>query len=509
MDSGLKPNHAARVMGTETEFGIYRPGEPGANAIALSTEAVSTYAQNYRHPLPAVSWDYRGEDPLNDIRGIRLDRANVDPSLLTDDPYHLAPSGGSENLPVPGAEERRLFSPTSIVLTNGARFYVDHAHPEYSSPESLNALDAVLWDKAGDEVARRVMKMREDRGEAPLVLLKNNVDGKGATYGSHENYQVERAADLDDLIRFSIPFLVTRQIFCGSGRVGLGQRSERAGFQISQRADYVENDIGLETTFNRPIFNTRDEPHANHHFWRRVHVIGGDANLFDVSALLRLGTTSLVLRAIEAGTTMEWENLDIDNPVEAVQEVSGDLTLKRELTMRSGESATALHIQRRYRDLVIDALEGALSEVDQQVVRRWGEVLDLLEEDPLSAAAQVEWVGKYLLLDRQRTRLGVEWDDPRIIAMDLQWSDLRPEKSLVEVLRRAGMVEELFSEEQISAAADTPPPGTRALVRGNEVRDNPHLEYASWTSLVSRHPSGKHLVRVPLADPASTSSNIQ
>ncbi len=502
-----EPQDAERVLGTETEYGIYQPGDPYANAVVLSTDAVATYAAQYRQPWPAVGWDYRGEDPLNDIRGLRLDRAQVDPSLLTDDPYHLAPSGGSEELPLPTSEEERLLAPTAVVLPNGARFYVDHAHPEYSSPETLTAFDAVLWDRAGDEVARRVMRMRDEAGESPLVFVKNNVDGKGATYGAHENYQVSRQADLDDLIRFSIPFFVTRQIFCGSGRVGLGQRSERAGFQISQRADYVENDIGLETTFNRPIFNTRDEPHADHHFWRRIHVIGGDANLYDVSTFLRVGTTSLVLRAIEAGTTLEWESLDIDNPVEAVKEVSQDLALKRQLIMRSGEDATAIEIQRRYLHLVREALEGELSDVDLTVLSRWEETLDALETNPESLAAQVEWVGKYLLLDRQRKRLDTTWDDARIMAMDLQWADLRPEKSLVDALERAGRVERLFTDEQVSWAADNPPVGTRAHKRGLEVRSNAALHKASWTSLVYRLPQKDHLVRLPLASPVTNENN--
>lgn len=497
------PENLRRVIGTETEYGIYEPGAPNANAIALSTAAVETYAQAYRKPWAPVGWDYQGEDPLNDIRGTRLDRANADPSLLTDDPYHLAPSGGVEYLPAPTEEETRLPSPSAIVLPNGARFYVDHAHPEYSSPETLDAMDATRWDRAGDEVARRVMALRGQSGSSPLVFVKNNVDGKGATYGSHENYLVERRADLDDLIRFSIPFLVTRVIFCGSGRVGLGQRSQHPGFQISQRADYIENDVGLETTFNRPIFNTRDEPHANHHRWRRVHVIGGDANLFDVSTFLRVGTTALVFRALEKGVDLAWEALDLDNPVEAAKEVSRDLTLHRPLTMRSGQTATALEIQKQYLYLVAAKLEGELSEVDRQVVRRWQQVLNQLDTDPSSLADQVEWIGKHALLDRQRRRLHAEWNDARIRAMDVQWSDLRPEKSLVAALDRAGLVERLFSPEEIVWAADNPPSGTRAQARGRAVSDRENLVRASWTSLVTIDGAGRRLMRSPLADPVA------
>ena len=293
-----------RIIGTETEYGVYRPGDAWANPIALSTRVVSAYGEISRIGTPSegagiVRWDYTGEDPLNDLRGMRMSRAAVDPSLLTDDPYHLAPSGGSERIARPTAEELALPAATTAVLTNGARLYVDHAHPEYSAPETLGARDALLWDRAGEVIARRVMERLDALGEEPIVLVKNNTDGKGAAYGTHENYQMPRITDLDTIIRGLIPFMVTRPVICGAGRVGRGQKSEVPGFQMSQRADFVENEVGLETTFNRPIINTRDEPHANPAQFRRLHVIGGDGNMFDVSAFLRFGTTSLVLWAIE------------------------------------------------------------------------------------------------------------------------------------------------------------------------------------------------------------------
>lgn len=492
-----------RVLGTETEYGIFSPNDPGADAIRMSTDAVETYAKTYRDGLPPVAWDYRGEDPLNDVRGMRLERSSVDASMLTDDPYHLAPSGGEERLPRPSEAERRLLRPSSIVLPNGGRFYVDHAHPEYSSPETKNAKDAVLWDRAGDEIARRVMTLREEEGSYPLVFVKNNVDGKGATYGSHENYQVPRAAELDHLIRFSIPFLVTRPIICGSGRVGIGQRSERPGFQISQRADYVENDVGLETTFNRPIFNTRDEPHAKHHDWRRIHVIGGDANLFDVSTFLRLGTTELVFWALQQDPGLAWDSLDIDNPVEAVKEVSHDPTLKRAIRMRSGEEQTALDLQKRYLDLVVDTLEETghvLSDEQQEVMRLWDSVLTRMTRDISEVSTEVEWVAKYAFASRMRERLRTQWDNPRLAAFDLQWGDLRPEKSLVDALDRAGAVKRLFTPAQVSWAADNPPKDTRAVIRGSAVASDTDLVAASWTSLVFDRDEEESLLRRPLAD---------
>lgn len=490
-----------RVVGTETEYGIYDPEDLAANPVVLSTEAVETYASEYRAG-PPVMWDYRGEDPLNDVRGMRLDRAAADPSQLTDDPYHLAPPGGSERIARPSDQELRLLRPSSIVLPNGGRFYVDHAHPEYSSPETGDALSAVRWDLAGDLIARRVMTMREQRGESPLVFVKNNVDGKGATYGSHENYQVPRSVYLDNLIRFSIPFLVSRPIISGSGRVGRGQRSERPGFQISQRADYVENDVGLETTFNRPIFNTRDEPHAKHHDWRRIHVIGGDANLFDTSIFLRVGTTALVFWALEQDPGLEWEDLEIENPVEAVKEISYDPTLQETVLMRNGQWWTGLDIQNRYLELVHGAIAKTgyqPTDVEQQVLVEWQSVLERMAKDVYSVSSEVEWVAKLALLERQKELWNVDWDDPRLAAFDLQWGDLRPQRSLVGALDRAGAVRRMFTAEEVAWAADNPPSDTRAARRGNAVATDPQLKAASWTSLVYDRPENDTLVRVPLA----------
>ena len=347
-----------RIIGTETEYGVYRPGDAWANPIALSTTVVTTYGEISREGTPAqgagvVRWDYTGEDPLNDLRGMRMSRAAADPSLLTDDPYHLAPSGGSERVARPTPEELALPAATTAVLTNGARLYVDHAHPEYSAPETIGARDALLWDRAGEVIAQRVMARLEEQGEEPIVLVKNNTDGKGAAYGTHENYQMPRITDLDAIVRCLTPFMVTRPVICGAGRVGRGQKSEVPGFQMSQRADFVENEVGLETTFNRPIINTRDEPHANPAQFRRLHVIGGDGNMFDVSAFLRFGTTSLVLWAIEQGTDLRWDSIVMDDPVQETWNVSHHPDLDYKVTTAGG-AYTAAELQQVYLDLVLD-----------------------------------------------------------------------------------------------------------------------------------------------------------
>ncbi|MDC4233354.1 proteasome accessory factor PafA2 [Actinomyces sp. B33] len=496
-----------RIISTETEYGVYRPGDPWANPVALSTQAVRAYARTSRGSGPAASappvrWDYTAEDPLNDLRGMRMSRAAADPSLLTDDPYHLAPSGGVERVARPTPEELALPAASAAVLTNGARLYVDHAHPEYSAPETLGPEDAVLWDRAGEVVAARIMDLVRRSGEGEVVLVKNNTDGKGAAYGTHENYQIRRDVDFDDIVRGLTPFMVSRPVICGSGRVGIGQKSQAAGFQMSQRADFVENEVGLETTFNRPIINTRDEPHADPSRFRRLHVIGGDGNMFDISTLLRLGTTSLVLWAIEQGIGLEWDALALDDPVQETWNYSRHPDLDYRAATAGGRSYTAAELQQVYLDLVLAAFDRAGIEPDPQdrrVLDLWQSVLDRMRSDLFSVAADVEWVGKYQLLTRQKERAGLGWSDPRLAAIDLQWADLRPDHGLVARLDAAGLVRRLFTPEQVERAADEPPTNTRAAVRGRAVAEDPQLVRASWTSLVI-DPGDGDLIRRPLPD---------
>ena len=237
-----------RVVGIETEYGVVDRNDPGANPILLSSALVAAYRASVG--ATTAHWDYGGEDPLNDQRGYRRDRATAHPDLLTDEP---APTVTRRRRRGSWEDPAHL----NAVLPNGARLYVDHAHPEYSGPEVTNARDAVMWDRAGDEVMREAVVGAASEGFS-IALYKNNVDGKGASYGTHENFLVSRAVPFDDLAARLTPHLVTRQVYTGAGRVGLGQRGEEAGFQISQRADYIEAEVGLETTLRRPIVNTSE-----------------------------------------------------------------------------------------------------------------------------------------------------------------------------------------------------------------------------------------------------------
>src|SRR6187401_3712745 len=237
-----------RVMGTEVEYGISVVGQPTANPMVASSQVVNAYASATLKARRA-RWDFEEESPLRDARGFDMSRGAADPSQLTDEDLGLA----------------------NVILTNGARLYVDHAHPEYSSPEVTSALDAVRYDKAGEAVmAIAAQRATQSLGRC-VRLYKNNTDGKGASYGTHENYLLQRSTPFDRIVTQFTAFLVSRQVIIGAGRVGLGQSSQTPGFQISQRADFFEAEVGLETTLNRPIINTRDEPHADASKHRRLH----------------------------------------------------------------------------------------------------------------------------------------------------------------------------------------------------------------------------------------------
>src|ERR671926_864360 len=270
-----------RIIGTEVEYGISSPSDPTANPILTSTQAVLAYAAAAGiQRAKRTRWDYEVESPLRDARGFDLSRSAGPPPVVDADEVGAA----------------------NMILTNGARLYVDHAHPEYSAPECTDPLDAVIWDKAGERVmADAAARAAMVPGTNPIQLYKNNTDNKGASYGCHENYLMRRETPFSDIVRHLTPFFVTRQVVCGAGRVGIGVGGRGDGFQISQRADFFEVEVGLETTLKRPIINTRDEPHADPEKYRRLHVIIGDANMSEVSTYLKVGTTALVLSMIEHG----------------------------------------------------------------------------------------------------------------------------------------------------------------------------------------------------------------
>lgn len=500
-----------RIVGLETEFAILEKGNMYANSVALSAEIVEALAaSSVASPAKkAIAWDYRGEDPLNDARGYRMERASAHPSQLTDNPDKLAPSGDSpfEEIERLGTAELRRPRPSNTVLSNGARLYLDHAHPEYSSPEVTTPREAIAYDRAGEILMAEGVELLQQRNARDIRVYKNNVDGKGASYGSHENYLVKRSVDFDDIIRYMTPFFATRPIICGAGRLGIGQHSEAAGFQISQRADYVENEVGLETTFDRPIINTRDEPHADSSLWRRLHVIGGDANQFDISILLKVGTTSLLLWFLESGADLSpLDSCVIFNPVHATHVVSHDPQLTQLLEMADGTQRTALDIQRIYFEVLGEAVEthGEVDSHTREVLDYWEQVLDALSNDIFSAAPQVEWVAKYQLLQSLRERGGLPWDNERLLALDVQWHDVTPERSIVAKLDAAGKIERLVSKDEVLNALLRAPETSRAYLRGGLISAFPHnIAAAGWNGIILDIPEYNRLLRLPLLDPYS------
>jgi proteasome accessory factor PafA2 len=474
-------------MGTEVEYGVSLPGQPGANAMLLSAQVVNAYAST----LPAgrarrASWDFEEESPLRDARGFDL-------------------GGNNGNVAQEFIEAEEDAGMANVILPNGARLYVDHAHPEYSSPEVTNPLDAVRWDKAGELVmlaaARRVATM--PGVNAPINLYKNNTDNKGASYGAHENYLCSRDTPFGALVRHLVPFFVTRQVMCGAGRVGRGQDGKTAGFQISQRADFFEVEVGLETTLKRPIVNTRDEPHADADRYRRLHVIIGDANLAEISTYLKVGTAALVLAMIEENFLAD--DLRIAQPVRELHDVSHDATLRHQLQLADGRTITALQLQGEYLDrsrkFVDDRYGDDADEQTRDVLARWESVLQRLGSDPMQLAQELDWVAKLRLLEGYRDRDGLGWDSPRLALVDLQYADIRPEKGLYNRLVSRGAMQTLLPSGAAETAMHDPPEDTRAYFRGECLRRyGPSVAAASWDSVIFDL-GRESLVRVPMLEP--------
>lgn len=503
-----------RVMGSETEYGIHAPSAPGANATMMSARVIQAYAALTRQRAAGgaeTRWDYTDEEPLHDARGWTLERSQADPSQLTDQPPVLdaeavALAYGREELEQDGEDETGSLL-MNMVLGNGARLYVDHAHPEYSSPEVTNPRDAVAWDAAGDLVAlSAVRRMAADPQLPPVNLYKNNTDNKSVSYGSHENYLMPRAVPFGDIVRGLTPFFISRQIMCGAGRVGLGQDSSRPGFQISQRADFFEAEVGLETTIRRPIINTRDEPHATADKYRRLHVIIGDANLSQAANYLKFGTTAMVLSLVEAGVA---PRIEVHEPVSALQTVSHDTSLTSTLRLLDGRRVTALDLQWIYYEAAAKLAQdtGVADAVDgdghtHALLERWAQTLTDLDSDRAAAASSVEWLAKLSLLDGFRQRDGLEWGDARLGLVDLQWADIRPEKGLYYRMLARNRMNRIVDDEAISRAVTEPPSDTRAYFRGRCVSSfSKDVVGASWDSVIFDVPGHGRLQRVPTREP--------
>ena len=467
-------------MGIETEYGITLPGFPDANPTTLSTYIVNGYAKAaLDESLWRTRWDYYTEMPLRDARGFDMSMSDADPSMLTNVDGEFA----------------------NLVLTNGARLYVDHAHPEYSAPETMSPRDAALYDAAGMLVMERAATAAGVFGELSTIqLYKNNSDNKGASYGTHENMLVKRSVPFSDLVTHLTPFFITRQLFTGAGRLGLGQIGDTPGYQLTQRADYFEAEVGLETTMRRPIINTRDEPHADPKLWRRLHVITGDANLSQFATWLKVGTLSIMLSMIEEGVPLP--EFAIEDPVIEMRAVSHDVELKRGIRLVGGRTVTALDVQRAYIEAARAALSSDTDPETRALIGEWEGVIEDLAQDPMRCADRLDWVAKLQLLDAYRHREHLPWDAARLQLVDLQYADVRTNKGLARLMTARGSLRRLFSDEDVAHAVVSPPRDTRAFFRGEVIRRYPAaVAAASWDSIVFDLPESSALKRVPLLDP--------
>ncbi len=463
-----------KVIGTETEYGIAAVGAPEFNPVISSSLLISTYAGALRR----IRWDYEQESPLRDARGF--------------EPVQLRE---------PSEEDLGL---ANVILPNGARYYVDHAHPEYSTPECASPRELVVHDKAGERVLER--SLEEVRRSLPdghrLAVYKNNSDGKGNSYGTHENYLVDRAVPFADIVTGLTPFFVTRQIFCGAGKLG-GEASwddhGRLRYQLSQRADFFEAEVGLETTLKRPIINTRDEPHADPEKYRRLHVIIGDANLCEVATFLKVGTTAIVLKMIEDDDVPD---LALASPVPSLHEVSRDLSCTALLRLADGRKLSAIQIQWEYLERAKKYVEQQDTSADNlEVLERWEAVLAGLEDDPMQLSRELDWVAKHRILEGYRERHGLDPSDPKLRLIDLQYHDVVRDRGLYHRLVASGQVERLVSEDEIQRAVMEPPEDTRAYFRGRCIARFPDaITAASWDSMIFDVGTDA-LQRVPMREP--------
>ncbi|HKZ30203.1 MAG TPA: Pup--protein ligase [Acidimicrobiia bacterium] len=362
---------------------------------------------------------------------------------------------------------------SNVFLENGARLYLDvGSHPEYATPECDSIYDVVVHDKAGERILEGLVASAEERlaeegirGE--IYLFKNNTDSAGNSYGCHENYLVGRHGDFQRVVDTLIPFLVTRQIFTGAGK--LLQTARGTVYSIAQRAEHIWEGVSSATTRSRPIINTRDEPHADAERYRRLHVIAGDSNMSEYATYVKLGTVAALLQMIEDDVV--FRDLSLENPIRAIREISHDVSCRRKIRLANGRELSALDIQWEYLDRAIRySRSPGFPAAVQQAVEMWEHLLSGLEKDPMTLEREVDWVAKYRLIDRYRARSDLPLSDPRIALLDLSYHDVNQDRGLFYLLQRKGLVDRVVTDEAIDDAVVRPPQTTRARLRGEFIK---------------------------------------
>jgi proteasome accessory factor A len=364
---------------------------------------------------------------------------------------------------------------SNVFLRNGARLYLDvGSHPEYATPECDNVTELVTHDKAGERILEGLLvdaerRLHEEGIAGDVFLFKNNTDSAGNSYGCHENYLVARHGEFSRLADVLIPFLVTRQLVCGAGKVL--QTPRGAVFCVSQRAEHIWEGVSSATTRSRPIINTRDEPHADAERYRRLHVIVGDSNMSETTMLLKVGATDLVLRMIEAGTVMR--DLTLENPIRAIREVSHDITGQRKVRLASGREASALEVQQEYYEKALDFCDrrGIRTGRVERVLELWGRALEAIRTQQLEKInTEIDWVMKYQLIERYRKKNNITMSHPRVAQIDLAYHDIHRRRGLYYLLERNGQAARICNDVKIFEGKSVPPQTTRARLRGDFIR---------------------------------------
>jgi len=471
-----------RVFGLETEYGITVDGMDDLDVVRESIEIVRSYTEHGA----ARKWDYNLEDPHQDARGFRA-------AELLQDTDEAAYFELDKSRPLSFQEIK-----SDLVLSNGARFYNDHAHPEYSTPECSTLREIVAQDKAGERILAECAKRRNTHlpEGCEARLYKNNTDFVGHSYGCHDNYLMRRDVPWDWLVRDVVPFLVTRQIFAGAGKMGVEGEDAAAQmgvFQIAQRSDFFSVLCSIDTMNRRPLVNTRDEPHADAEKYRRFHVIIGDANMSQFATALKVGTTALVLDLVERGHAPK---LELANPIETTKLLSRDQSLQWLIALKDGRTISAIDVQRLY-------LAAARKHCDEDeethwLLGEWEAVLDDLAADFWRCRDRVDWVAKKFLLTTFRESEKLAWDDPWLQAIDLEYHNVSLEHGLYYELKREGQMRRVVSEDDIRHAIFQPPTTTRAFFRGRAVaRFNREIESIQWDEIVFSADGQKQIVELP------------
>lgn len=364
---------------------------------------------------------------------------------------------------------------SNVFLVNGARLYLDvGSHPEYATPECDSVVDVITHDKAGERILEQLAvsaedRLREEGIDGDVFLFKNNTDSANNSYGCHENYMTVRNDDLSSYDEVLIPFLVSRQIWAGAGKIFENPRGG-AGFCISQRAAHIWEGVSSATTRSRPIINSRDEPHADAERYRRLHVIVGDSNMSEYAGFLKVGACGFLLRMLEEPNVV-FRDMTLENPTRAIREISNDLTCRRTVRLASGREMSALDIQREFLDRALRFAERRdTTPEEDQILAMWEHVLDGIEKDPLSLHRECDWVAKHRMVESYRDRHGLALSDPRVLLLDLQYHDVNRRRSLYYLMQDRGMMERITTDAAIAAAVDEAPSTTRAKLRGDFIR---------------------------------------